>query len=540
MRVGDYLFEQFKLRGVGDIFGIPGDFALPLYQSLAESGLRVVVNTHEPAAGFAADAYARIRGLGGVVVTFGAGGLNMVNPIAEAYAEKSPVIVVSGAPEIRGRKIDTLLHHKVRTFETQLNVYREITGSAVALSDSATAGEAIDHVFETTMRTKRPGYIEVPRDIAFAEMGQSPRRAPRSRRDPAALREVMREVVARLNGSSHPVVYAGVEIQRFGLRKKLIALVERLGLPVVTSIEGKAVFPEDDPHFVGIYMGHIGSEAAMRTVENSDCVLMLGAFLTDVSTGIYTAKVDRSRVVSASAEAVVVGYHTYTDVVLTDLVEHLLRSRAARPRSFAGQPPRPQASWRVGALTSTAIIEELNTLLDPSRSMVVSDVGDCLYAAIDLKAENFLGPGYYNSMGFGVPAAVAAQLAVPEKKVVALVGDGAFQMTGMELSTAKALGISPIIIVLKNSRYATLEAIAGKKPYFDLEPWDHVAIARALGGDGARVHTRSGFREAFAHAQSSQTFFLIEATVAPRMSSVWARLAQEVRTMSERAAPSRR
>lgn len=506
--------------------------------------MTIVVNTHEPAAGFSADAYARIRGLGGVLVTFGAGGLNMINAIAQAYAERSPVIVMSGAPEIQGRRTDALLHHKVRTFETQLNVYKEVTGCAIALEDAASARESIDRVFEATMRTKRPGYIEVPRDLTELEIGNPVPPSPLLRANQSALRETMDEVVTRLNNSERLVVYAGVEIQRFGLRSKLLRLVKRLGVPVITSIEGKAVFPEDDPHFIGIYMGQAGSRQAMHTVEQSDCILMLGAQLTDVNTGIYTARIDRSKVVFASAESVTVGYHTYSDVTLEDLIDHLLESRAIRRRVLAHETTRERQSHSSprspsGKLDSTSIIEELNNILNPAEWIITSDVGDCLYAAVDLRVENFLGPGYYNSMGFGIPAAIAAQLAAPNMKVLGLVGDGAFEMTGLELSTANSLGVRPIIILFRNSRYGTLQAIDGKRPYFELQTWDFVKIAKALGGDGVRVKSIREFREAMKVAESSNKSFLIEAIVGPGMSSTWRRIAEQVRVASKRGSDLR-
>ncbi|HSD50501.1 MAG TPA: thiamine pyrophosphate-binding protein, partial [Candidatus Methylomirabilis sp.] len=143
MRVGEYLFQRLKALGVRHSFGIPGDFVLPLYQALERTSIRPIVVTHEPAAGFAADAYARLKGLGVALVTYGAGALNLVNAIAQAYAERSPVLVVSGAPEIRDRRLETLVHHKVRSFESQLIVYQEITCATAALNDPRTALEEI-------------------------------------------------------------------------------------------------------------------------------------------------------------------------------------------------------------------------------------------------------------------------------------------------------------------------------------------------------------------------------------------------------------
>ncbi|MFN3477252.1 MAG: thiamine pyrophosphate-dependent enzyme, partial [Candidatus Methylomirabilales bacterium] len=417
-------------------------------------------------------------------------------------------------------------------FESQLNVYKEITGCAIALNDPSSALEEIERTFETILRTKRPGYLEVPRDVADAKgRGVSKIKSVLPAKDPAALKEAMQEVIFRLNRSQRPVVYAGVEVVRFDLREKLIALVEKLNLPLATSIEGKAVFPEDHPNFVGIYMGRAGSELAREYVEGSDCLLMVGAFLTDVNTGLFTAKVDRPNVISASSEEIAVSYHRYPDVNLVDFIEYLLASDEVKRREFVKlerpEIPRPPSP---GRLRTADVIEELNAFVVPGRYIVVSDVGDCLYASIDLRTDHFLGPGYYNSMGFGVPAAVAAQLAVPDRRAIALVGDGGFQMTGMELSTAKKLGLNPIVILWNNGGYATMRAIAGRKPYFDLHPWDYVGIAKALGGRGIRVETRGELREALKAAEGSPVFSLIEVVISSDdISPAWQRIAKEVK-----------
>ncbi len=532
MKIGEYLFRQLKARGVDHTFGVPGDFSLPLWQVQEAAGLQPVLVTHEPSAGFAADAYARLRGLGTALVTFGAGGLNMVNSIAQAYAERSPVVVVSGAPEIRERDVDALLHHRVKTFESQLNVYREVTAAAAALHDASTALAEIDRVLATILERKRPGYLEVPRDMVGAPGGASGTRPEAKHPGRAALEEAMGEVVARLNRSVRPIVYAGVEVERFDLREKVIALVEKLNLPIVTSLEGKTVFPENHPHFVGLYMGRIGSEVAREMIEKADCVLMLGAFLTDVNTGLFTARIDRAKLISASSEEVVVSYHRYPEVRLGDLIDYLLASGEVRSHPFASVPKPERPKRRLGErLDPLTIIEEMNRFLQPGRYIVVSDVGDCLYASVDLRTDHFLGPGYYNSMGFGVPAAIAAGLAMPERRVIAFVGDGGFQMTGMELGTARTLRLNPIIILWNNGSYGTLKAIAGPKGYFDLPPWDYVGMARCMGGDGVRVETRRQFRQALEQAAESQTFFLIEAILpADRMSRTWQRIAAEVRS----------
>ncbi len=342
----------------------------------------------------------------------------------------------------------------------------------------------------------------------------------------------MTEVVARLNRSQRPIIYAGIEIERFGLIEKLVALAEKLNLPVVTSLDGKTVFPETHRNFVGIYMGKVGSPEARDVVERSDCVLMLGAFMTDVSTGLFTARVDRTSLISASSEEVSVSHHRYPGVTLVDLVEHLLATRTVKRRSL--RAPRRMVARTTGRLvnlTTRAMVEELNAFLTPGQFTVVADVGDCMYACVDLRTDTFLGPGYYNSMGFAVPAAIAAELAWPKRRAIALVGDGGFQMTGMDLGTATRYGLRPIVILFNNGGFATMQAIAGKKPYFAVASWDYVRIAESLGGRGLQVKTRDGFRAALKEGLRSRSFFLIDAILPPEdISPTWTRIADEIRS----------
>src|ERR1700733_15302159 len=160
--VGSFLFDHLFSQGIRHAFGIPGDFALPTFRWLQNSQIKLLTMTHEPSVGFAADGYARVHGLGLACVTYCVGGLNMLNAVACAYAEKSPVIVVSGAPSPSDRRHDPLLHHKVRTFDTQKRIYDEVTCASTVLLDPQTAADEIIRVVAAVRAQCRPGYIEVP------------------------------------------------------------------------------------------------------------------------------------------------------------------------------------------------------------------------------------------------------------------------------------------------------------------------------------------------------------------------------------------
>src|SRR5438270_13235219 len=218
MPLGAFLFEYLHRRGVRHCFGVPGDFALPTFAWLEKSPIREITMTHEPGAGFAADAYARVNGIGLVAVTYCVGGLNVLNAIAGAYAEKSPVVVVSGAPGREDRKKDPLLHHKVKTFETQRRVYDEVTVASCVLLDENRAAADIVRCVEACLQPKRPVYIEVPHDMVDREIPTIQMPVPiRAESDAKTLAAALDETLAMIRTARKPVILAGVELHRYAL-----------------------------------------------------------------------------------------------------------------------------------------------------------------------------------------------------------------------------------------------------------------------------------------------------------------------------------
>jgi indolepyruvate decarboxylase len=503
-------------------FGIPGDFILPFYAAQTRTNLKTVVMTHEPSVGYAADAYARLRGLGVALVTYGAGGLNMVNPVGLAYAEESPLLVISGAPETRLRSGKPQLHHCVKTFNTQHDVFAQVTGATTILDNKTLAQEEIDRVFTSISKTSRPAYIELPRDMVNEEIeiNAQPKAQALKNQQREALKEAVEEIVSRLKGAQNAVLMVGVQVSRFGLRDRVVALAEALNIPVVTSILGKATFPETHKNFIGNYFGQFGNPLIKDFVEKSDCIICLGAVLTEMETAGYTAKFDQNSLIQLNAHQVEIGHHIYPDLDLTDMVNELADATTGKLSAglrfqiptIAREEILPPSGEK--KLTVAGMIQSLNNLLDKRDDFsVVTDTGDCMYAGMSLKTDIFLAPGYYVSMGFGVPAAIGAQLAMPSRRPIVLVGDGAFQMTGMELSTAVKLGLNPIVIVFNNESYAMLRFIDQKRDYFKLNGWDYSELARAVGAGGAKADTRENFDKALTQALASDKPFLIDANI---------------------------
>src|SRR5512136_797081 len=227
LSVGQYLIDRLYALGVRHVFGIPGDYVLGFYDRLSKSKLRLINTCDEQGAGFAADAYARIRGLGAVCVTYCVGGLKVANTTAQAFAEKSPVVVISGAPGMKEREKNPLLHHKVREFDTQKKVFEQLTVASTVLSDPQTAFQEIDRVIHAALRFKRPVYIELPRDLV-SEPGIPHHKTPEvhERSDPRSLRAALAEAIEMIGSARKPVILADVEVHRFALQDQLLALVD--------------------------------------------------------------------------------------------------------------------------------------------------------------------------------------------------------------------------------------------------------------------------------------------------------------------------
>ena len=514
--IGEYLIARLRALGVGHVFGIPGDYVLGLYKLLEESPITLVGTTREDCAGFAADAYARLNGLGCVCVTYCVGGLSTANSIAGAYAEKSPVIVLSGSPGMSERARNPLLHHKVKDFNTQAEVFEKITVAWAVLDRPEIAFAEIDRVLAAAIRYNRPVYLEIPRDLVNAR-SRGPHRPPEGLppSDPDALREAVDEAAALLTAAARPMILADVEIHRFGLQGQLLKLAESTGMPIATTILGKSVISEAHPLFAGVYEGGMGRAEVTNLVESADCLLMCGCFLTDINLGIWTAKLDPSRCIDATSEDLRIRRHHYRDVRLDDFIEGLIERglKVAKtpipPRSDPFQDaPAPVETT---PMTSAVLFSRLNRMLAEHPNMtVVTDVGDCLFGAADLEMSRqteFLSPAYYTSMGFGVPAALGASMANPGSRILVVVGDGAFQMTGLELSTIARHGLNPIVVVLNNHGYTT-ERFLLEGSFNDIHDWAYHKIPDLLGvGLGLEIRTVGEFESGLERALANTACF---------------------------------
>lgn len=537
--IGDYLIRRLREEGVGHVFGVPGDFVLAFFKKLEDSPLDVINTCDEQGAGFAADAYARLRGLGVVCITYAVGGLKIANAVAQAFAECSPVVVISGAPGLGEQAHNALVHHKIRNFDSQRKVFSELTVATAVLDDPGIAASEIDRVLAMARRHSRPVYIELPRDMVSAEL--LPGRAytlPAEESDREVLGFAVSEAAARIESAKQPVILAGLEIHRFGLQGALADFAHTTGIPVAATLGGKSVFPESDPAYLGLYEGAMGSDNVGDYVEQSDCLILLGAMLTDVNLGIYTARIDRSTSIYAGKDRVAVGFRSYEGVRMEDLIRGLVEQPWTKRSLPAFAHPEHPGPFTASAkpMTVAALFHQISAFLEDDM-VVIADPGDALFGAQDLyihDGAHFLAPAYYCSLGFAVPASIGVTAAMPRRRSLVLVGDGAFQMTGMELSTAARYGMNPIVIVFDNDGYGTERPMLDGA-FNDVHNWNFASIPAVLGaGLGIKVTSETEMAAALKQAKANtQSYTIIQAMLdrndhSPALGRLTARLAERV------------
>lgn len=522
MLVSRFLIERLENAGVKHVFGVPGDYVLDFYKELWDNEkIEVVNNTDENHSGFAADAYARINGIGCVVVTYSVGASKVINAVQCAYAERSPLVVISGAPGIGERDEEFLLHHMVGSFNSQKKLFDNITCASVVLDNPATAGYEIDRAFEALKHYKRPIYIELPRDVAKKSISydvykQGTPVAPAT--DPENLQEAIKEVIDWLSNAKQPAILAGVELARYGLGERLIRFAEKADIPVATTLLSKSVVNESHPLFAGIYSGASSQEVTRKIIEESDCLLMFGVMLTDMALCFKPAKFKKRQVVSASLDGLKIRNHTFTNIQFADFCNSLFKIEVAKKELPVMPPIREKVTFTPvpdTKMTTGRFFQKINSILDKNMA-VVADIGDSLFGAADLIVHDqnrFFSPAFYTSMGSAIPGALGIQTAVPKARPIVIVGDGAFQMSCTELSTIVRRKLNPIVFVLNNDGFTT-ERFLIDGGFNDIHSWDYHSITSLIkGGKGWYVDTEDALEQAVKLALDSNELSVINVKV---------------------------
>ena len=529
--VGSYLASRLEEIGVQHYFAVPGDFNLVLLDKMLENkNIEMISCCNELNAGYAADGYARATGgSSAVFVTFSVGGLSLINAIAGAYAEDLPVIAVSGGPNTNSEAEFEMLHHTLGglDYDYPRALFAKVTADAVTIRDPREAPEQIDHAIQTALRFRKPVYIEIACNIASAVTS-----APMARSfdgptasDPVSLNSAVEQAANLLNAAVKPVLVSGVKLRSFGAISEFHKLADASGYAIASMPNAKGFFDEQHPNHMGTYWGPVSSPGCDAIVESADLCLFAGPTFTDYSTAGHAALIDPTKVIQALPNSVVFPNQTYSNVKLAEFLELLAtkvkpnngallaykRVQEAVPTLPPGLPETP--------LLTRQLFARIQQMLEPN-SAVLAETGDSWFNGIQLNlptGSRFEVQMQYGSIGWSVGATLGYSLGAPDRRPIALIGDGSFQLTAQEVSTMIRYGVKPIIFVINNGGY-TIEVEIHDGPYNTIKNWNYadlVNVFNAEDGNGwsCKAETEGELEGAIKTAVSHDGPVLIEVII---------------------------
>ncbi len=513
MNVAEYLIARLRQAGLQHLFAVPGDYASHFLEALdATPGIARIANVNELGCGYAADGYARLKGIGAACVQYGVGGFSILNATAGSYVERVPVAVISASPSTANRRLERtegiLFHHSTGDLLADQIVFRNVTVASEVIADPQTAPQQIDRAIVAMLTHRRPIYIEVLQDVwtlpCAAPRGTLAATAEPS--DAAALAAAVDDAWQRIQEARLPVLWAGVEIRRFGLQDTLQQLVDASGLHFTTTSLGKTVLDEAQPKFFGTYAGPASPALTRAVMKATDCPIALGTIITDDYLDIMAASF--GAMIEVTENEARIGYRYYRQVRLQDFLAALLaRFAAAGPRAdalpeVADDPPAAPAAG--AALSYNSFYREITGFLRRAglfgKVTLVLGESTSLYVfgnLFGLPRDSFVAQAAWGSLGHETGCALGIALASGTRPFV-VAGDGGFRMICQELSSLAAERCNAVVFVLSNDAYAIEQAFVNLKAFtpdgqfapFDLLPaWDYLALATAFGARGFRVRT---------------------------------------------------
>jgi indolepyruvate decarboxylase len=529
--VADYLLDRLAEQGVRHLFGVPGDFTLAFLDHVERHPLVDWVGcANELGAGYAADGYARLGGLGALSTTFGVGELSAIGAVAGSFAEHVPVVHVVGAPALATQAARRATHHTLGDgdFGHFARMSAEVTAAQASLTvENAT--DEIDRVVSAARDRRLPVYVVIPADVSEAPVAPPaeplPRPAPVT--DPAALDAFRAAVTGLVRDARTVSVLADILVHRLAAEDELHELIG-LGLPHATLLWGRRVVDESAPAYLGSYLGASSAPEVRAAIEDADLLVLAGVQFTDLTSGFFSQRLDAGKTLDIRGETARIGDREFAPLAMADALRAVAEAvraghavdegadRDAIPDAAAPASGLPDDA----PLGQAALWDEVTAALRPGDT-VLADQGTSFYGMADHRLPHdvvFAGQPLWAAIGFTLPALLGAALARPDRRPVVLIGDGAAQLTIAELGTLIRHRIPAIVIVLDNGGYTVERVIHGlHEEYNDIARWDWAALVPAMGpaqrAVGVRVDTVGALRHALEAARSDDRLTLIQAVV---------------------------
>ncbi|GMM53441.1 indolepyruvate decarboxylase 1 [Maudiozyma humilis] len=505
--LGRYLFERLNQVNVNTVFGVPGDFNLVLLDKLYEvKGMRWAGDTNELNAAYAADGYARIKGMSCVITTFGVGELSALNGIAGAYSEHVGVLHVVGTPSTVSVAKRLLLHHTLGDgdFDVFHRMSANISYTTSMLTDTATAASEIDRCIRATFISKRPVYLGIPANYydvqVSADLLKTPIDMSLKPNNKEAEDEVIKEILEMVKAAKNPIIIADACASRHNVEKETKQLIDITQFPAFSTPLGKGTIDETHPRYGGIYVGSLSRPEVQKSVESADLILSVGALLSDYNTGSYTYSYNTKNIVEFHSDHMKIRNATFDGVQMNFVLPRLLKAIASANKDYkpvavpkplpldnktpASTPLKQEWLWR----NLTSFLQE--------GDIVITETGTSSFGINSTQfPANTVGISQvlWGSIGYAGGAVSGASFAAeeidPSRRVILFIGDGSLQLTVQEISTIVRWGLKPYIFVLNNNGYTIEKLIHGlHAEYNDIQPWDHLALLPLFGAKDYETH----------------------------------------------------
>ena len=519
--VADYIVLRIADEGVAHCFGVAGDYLFPMCNAVERSPkVKWIGCANELNAAYAADGYARIRGLGMLATTYGVGELSALNGVMGAKAERSLVFHVVGMPSYQNQRLSKIAHHTLGDGNF---------GNFVGLSATAACCSAIinpdncviemERVIAEARRNNQPAYILVPSDYAQAPVTPVEVRPVTLKSSEAALKKAIAAISERLKGAKSVVALPAFTVARLGLQKQLRDAIEALGCPFATTSMEKCLVDESHPQFAGLYAGAVSAQSTREIVEGADLVLDLGGVnLNDITTASYSAQLDPARFITIGLNDVRIGEKVIGGVRLADMLVALAKLKLPAPpfrRTVESAPPivgKPSDKITMDALYPryAAFIRAGDTVVLETGSSTLGLTPMPLADGVRVEAQVLWG-----SIGWATAAAFGVALADPSRRTILITGEGSHQLTANEIGSMGRFAANIIVFVLNNEGYLIERALEENQDwsYNDLAPWRYAELPRALGCADwftARVATLGELEAAMKTARDNKSGAYIE------------------------------
>ena len=505
IKVSSYLVRQLEKLGIEEIFGLPGDYNFELVEAIEKSDkISWIGSTNELNGGYCADGYARQKGYGALLTTFGVGELSAINAIAGCASENIPVMKITGTPSSEHIKNKTLLHHNLKNadYYAFYKAYQNIVEDCAFLTKE-NAKDEIDRLINVMVKTKKPVYVAIPMDVAVYEIEDDENNITEPTSDINNLKYALDKIINEIKNSRNPVVIADILARRFNSREEINNFLEKTKIPSTCFLRGLDVIKTSTPNFFGCYAGKNDNFECYNYTNSSDCIICFGDVISDLNTLGFDFKFDIQNIISIQGNFINFKGEIIENVLMKDLARELYKkidykSDKTIERKFKYKKTDFNLDEK---LSAKYIYPRLEKFLKEG-DIYINEVGLSTFGTMpmmlpcNIDINNQL---LWGSIGWATPCAFGCAIAQKERRVILITGDGAHQLTAQEISAMMRYKVKPVIFVINNSGY-TVERILCDNvnaKYNDIAKWNYSILPEVFDGECfcAKAETNREFDE---------------------------------------------